>query len=430
MISMKYIRENTETVMANLKKRRDPKVLDMLDKVISLDIDYRNKLQDVEKLNAKRNELVREIGMKKKNNEDINELLDESKKLPQKITDAQNEVDVLKSDIDSLLMQLPNLLHDSVPIGVDETQNLVVDEYVTESNKKLNAISHVDLLSKIDGADLERAAKISGARFYFLKNELALLDLALQRYAIDFMRKKGFTFMLPPLMINKKAVEGVTDLSAFEDTIYKIENEDLYMIATSEHPLTSMYQNEILEESDLPIKMVGLSQCFRKEAGSHGKDTKGIFRVHQFTKIEQIIICKPEESWQFHEEMIEIAKEFFKSLEIPFRQVNICTGDIGVVAAKKYDLESFMPAQQTYRELVSCSNCTDYQANRLKIRYRTTEDKKQINKTVHTLNSTVVATSRALVAIMENCQDEDGNIHIPDILIPYMSGIEVIKVKN
>jgi len=429
MLSIKLIRENPELIIQSLEKRQDTAMLEKFDKLLNLDSDYRKKLQELEKLNHKRNQIIKDISINKKSKKPIDKLIEESKKLPGKIDKLQLKVDDLDKEINDIMMQLPNILHESVPYGIDDSENVLVDEYRPTKKQTFKPKSHVDVIKDLDLVDLDRAGKTSGARFYFLKNELALLDMALQRYAVDFMMKKGYTFIMPPAMINRKSVEGVTDLGAFEEMVYKIEDEDLYLIATSEHPLTSMYGNEILEEKDLPIKIVGLSQCFRKEAGSHGKDTKGIFRVHQFTKVEQIIICNPDESWDFHEELIDNAKEFFKSLELPFRQVNICTGDIGIVAAKKYDLETWMPAQDTYREVVSASNCTDYQSNRLNIRFRTTENKKQINKKVHTLNSTIVATSRALVAILENYQDKSGNIKIPKVLVPYMNGIDKIKAK-
>ncbi len=283
--------------------------------------------------------------------------------------------------------------------------------------------ANTDLITELVIADLERAEKISGARFWFLKNEGALLDLALQRYAIDFMMKKGYTFVIPPYLMKREPYEGVTSLADFGDVLYKAQDEDLHLIATSEHPLTAMYMNETLEEGKLPIKLIGLSPCFRKEAGAHGKDTKGIFRGHQFTKAEQIVICKPEDSWKYHEELARNAIEFFESLELHFRQVNICTGDIGMFAAKKYDLEVWMPVQNTFREVVSCSNCTDYQARRLGIKFRTPEG----NMLVHTLNSTVVATSRAIVAILENFQRKDGSVVVPKVLVPYMNGMTSIK---
>jgi seryl-tRNA synthetase len=241
--------------------------------------------------------------------------------------------------------------------------------------------------------------------------------MSIHRMAMDMMVKKGFTPILPPFMMRREPYEGVTDLADFENVMYKIGNEDLYLIATSEHPIAAMHMNEILEEERLPLKYAGISTCFRKEAGAHGKDTKGIFRVHQFNKVEQFVFCKPEDSWKLHEELLANAEEVFKALEIPYRVVNVCTGDIGIVAAKKYDMEAWMPVQKAYREVISCSNCTAYQSVRLNVKYgKVGAEGKEY---VHTLNSTAVATPRAIVAIMENHQNKDGSISIPKALRPY-----------
>ncbi|MEM3592402.1 MAG: serine--tRNA ligase, partial [Candidatus Micrarchaeia archaeon] len=263
---------------------------------------------------------------------------------------------------------------------------------------------------------------------YYLKNDLVLLDMALQRMVMELMVKKGFTPVYPPFMLKRKPYEGVTDLGTFEEALYKIEGEDLYLISTSEHPIAAMHMGEIIEEERLPLKYVGISACFRKEAGAHGKDTKGIFRVHQFNKIEQFVFCKPEDSWNIHEELIRNAEEIFQKIEVPYRIVNICTGEIGIVAAKKYDLEAWMPAQNTYREMISCSNCTSYQAIRLNIRYgKVGAEGKEY---VHTLNSTAIATPRAIVAIMENHQDRDGSIIIPKAVVPYFGKERIEPVKR
>ena len=266
--------------------------------------------------------------------------------------------------------------------------------------------------------DLERAAKIAGSRFFFLKGDLARLEMALQTYAVDFLVGRGFTFVQPPVMMNRKAYEGVTDLSDFETVMYGITPDPLYMIATSEHPLTSMYMDEVIEPSLLPIKMVGVSACFRREVGAHGLSDRGIWRVHQFTKIEQIVISHPDESWDHHEDLLQNCIDLWDSLGLHYEVVNICTGDMGTVAARKYDLEAWLPGADAFKEIVSCSNCTDYQANRLRMRYRTSEG----NAAVHTLNSTAVATSRALVAIMEQNQLEDGRVRVPECLVPLMGG--------
>ena len=275
---------------------------------------------------------------------------------------------------------------------------------------------------------MERAGKISGARFFYLKNQVAQLDMALMSFAMEELTKKGYTPIIPPLLMNREAYEGVTSLGDFADVLYKVENEDLYLIATSEHPMAAMYMNEVLKEQEMPLKLAGISTCFRKEAGAHGKDTRGIFRTHQFNKIEQFIFCKPEDSSKLHEELLQNAEELLQKLELPYRVVNVCTGDIGTVAAKKYDIEAWMPAQNGYREVVSCSNCTDYQGRRLGIRYREKEGA-PTKGFVHTLNSTAIATGRTMVAIIENNQQEDGTINIPQALRKYMSNKEKIDRK-
>lgn len=369
-----------------------------------------------------RNKLSLEISQAKKEKKDIAPLLKQAADIPRMIAEKEARQNDAWKHIEEKLMALPNILHQSVPFGTDDEHNKTEALFGKKPKFTFPVKSHVDLLELHQFADFARAAKLSGARFWFLKGSLALLELALQRYAVDFMVKRGFTLIQPPFMMNRKAYEGVIALDDFEEMMYKIEKEDLYLIATSEHPLTSMFMDEIVEERELPLKLAGVSSCFRKEAGAHGKDMKGIFRGHQFNKVEQIIICRPEDSWKLHEELIRNAENFWKSLGLHFRRVNICSGTIGSIAAKKYDLECWMPAQNAYREVVSCSNCTDYQARRLRIRYRTNDG----NKTVHTLNSTVVATSRALVAILENYQQKDGSIAIPKALQPYMNGLKNI----
>lgn len=423
MLDIELFRHNPDIVRKDLKKRNDSEKLKWVDEIIRLDIKWKDLKSKVDLLRAKRNKISEEINKAKKEGKDVKKILAEAKKIPDEIFKIETEQKEIEEKIKNYLMRMPNILHDSVPKGKDETDNVVIKEFGKKPKFNFEPKSHVDLIEQLNIADIPRAAKISGARFWFLKGDLALLDLALQHYAVDFMKERGYLLIEPPFMMNRSAYEGVTDLSDFENVMYKIEGEDLYLIATSEHPLTAQFQNEILEENELPIKLAGISACFRKEAGSHGKDTKGIFRGHQFNKIEQIIICKPEESWEMHEELLKNISDFFSSLEIPFRIVNICTGDIGTVAAKKYDVEAWMPAQNAYREVGSCSNCTDYQARRLKIRYKT----KDGNKLVHTLNSTCVATSRALVAILENYQNIDGTITIPKVLIPYMNGLKKIE---
>jgi seryl-tRNA synthetase len=315
-------------------------------------------------------------------------------------------------------MRIPNLLHDAVPKGDDESGNTQHSLHGDKPGFEFEPRTHNELIEMNKWVDLERAAKIAGSRFFFLKGDLARLELALQTYAVDFLVSRGFTFVQPPVMMNRQAYEGVTDLSDFETVMYGITPDPLYMIATSEHPLTSMYMDEVIEPSLLPIKMVGVSPCFRREVGAHGLSDRGIWRVHQFTKIEQIVISHPDDSWDHHEDLLQNCVDLWDDLGLHYEVVNICTGDMGTVAARKYDLEAWLPGANAFKEIVSCSNCTDYQANRLRMRYRTAEG----NAAVHTLNSTAVATSRALVAIMEQNQLEDGRVTVPDCLVPLMGG--------
>ena len=415
MLDINFIRNNKDKVKENLKKRQTYDI-SIIDKVLELDKKWRELKGDADLLRSERNKLTLEITKLSKEKKDIKSLVAKAKSLPQEINDHEKLVENLRKEIDSILMSLPNLLHDSVPYGKDDSENKIVKLFGKKPSFKFPLVSHVDLMEKNNWVDLERAAKISGARWYFLKGDLAILEQALIRYAIDFMSKKKYEFIIPPHMINKKSYEGVTSLNDFEEMLYKVENEDLYQIATSEHPITAMYMNEVIDSSKLPMKFVGLSTNFRKEVGAHGKDQKGIFRVHQFSKVEQVILCKPEDSWRLHEEFIKNAIEFYTKLGLHFRQDNVCTGDIGIVAAKKYDLEVFYPVQDNFREVVSCSNCTSYQSIRLNMRYNTSNG----NEHIHTLNSTVVATTRALVAILENYQQKDGSVKIPKVLIPYM----------
>ncbi len=413
MLDIKLIRDSPETVERNLEKRGDKEKIKLLHQLIKYDKERREAIRLVEELRQKRNVITREIAEQRAKGVFVKKLMAEAKEIPGKIKALDNSLDKLGKKCDSILYKLPNILHDSVPIGKDENENQVVREWGKKTEFSFKPKDHIDIGLALDCLDIERAAKISGARFYFLKNELAIMDLALMRLAADFIRNRGFTFAMPPFMMRREPYTGVVDMDDFENVLYKIENEDLYMIATSEHPLTAQHTNEIIEEGKLPLLYAGLSTNFRKEAGAHGKDTKGIFRVHQFNKTEQIVICKPDESWEWHEKLIANAEDFFKLLDLPYRVVSICTGDIGSIAAKKYDLEAWMPVQNCYREMVSCSNCTDYQARRLAIRFKGADQ--AVKGIVHTLNSTLV-TDRALVAIMENCQQEDGSIKVPKAL--------------
>ncbi len=426
MLDIRFVRENAGLVKNNLKRRGVKYNSKIVDELLDADEEWRKLKGETDELRHERNNITLEIVKFRKQGNDIGKLVERAKMLPRKIKESEERLEILKKRIDGFLLSVPNMLHESVPAGGSNNENKVVKVFGSKTKFKFKPLSHVDLIERNKFADLERAAKISGARWYFLRGELALLENALARYGIDFMVRKKFELVVPPFMMNRKAYTGVTDLGAFGEMLYKVENEDLYTIATSEHPITAMFMDETLDEKDLPIKIAGFSTNFRKEAGAHGKDTKGIFRVHQFNKVEQLIICRPEDSWKFYEELVRNAIEFLKSLGIPFRQVLLCGGDTGIVSAKTYDLEFWSPVQKEYREIASCSNCISYQAVRLGVRYNTSGG----NKHVHTLNSTLIPTSRALVAILENFQTKDGSVVVPKVLRKYMNGIKAIGKKK
>ncbi|MBW2983813.1 serine--tRNA ligase [Candidatus Woesearchaeota archaeon] len=423
MLSLKFIREYPEIVKKDLKKRNDAEKLKWIDDLLKKEESYRKLLQKAQELRHKRNVITSEINEVKKKGGDISKKIKEAKELPDKIKKSDEELAKLKEKIGFYIARLPNVLHKDVPVGKDENDNKVVRKWGEPKKFDFELMPHGELIEELGCADFDKAAKVSGNGFYYLLGDVALLELALQRFAVDLLLKKGFTLVEPPLMLRRKPYEGVTDLADFETMMYKVEGEDGYLIATSEHPMAAMFAGEVFDPKELPKKYVGVSSCFRKEIGSHGIDTKGLFRVHQFNKVEQFVFCEPKDSWKIHEELIANAEEIFKKLKIPYRIVNICTGDIGIVAAKKYDLEAWMPREKRYREVVSCSNCTEYQAVGLNMRYQKGEEREY----VHTLNSTAVATGRALRAIIENYQQKDRSIKVPDVLVPYMNKIKVIK---
>ena len=429
MLDIKLIRENPGLVKNNLAKRNNPDCLKMLDDLIGLDKEWRQNNTRLNDLRHDRKQVTIEIAKLKKACQNADGQFVKAQEFDQKITAVEKQVVEQEDRIKDYLLNLPNLLEGSVPVGKDSSENVTVKKWGTIREFTFQVKNHIDLALALDQIDMERAGKISGSRFFYLKNDIAMIDMALMHFALDELQQKGYTPVVPPYMMKRDAYEGVTALGDFEDVLYKIQNEDLYMIATSEHPLAAMYWNEVLKLDDMPIKLAGISTCFRKEAGAHGKDTRGIFRTHQFNKIEQFIFCKPEDSPKLHEELLANAETLYQKLGLAYRVVNVCTGDIGTVAAKKYDIEAWMPAQGDYREVVSCSNCTDYQARRLGVRYRIKEGAPTAGP-VHTLNSTAIATGRTIVAIIENYQNEDGTITIPEVLRKYMGNREKIVRKR
>ena len=416
MLDIKFIRENPEIVRKDLQKRNDKDKLALVDDLLDSDSQYRKLLQENQKLRQRRNEITDEINQLRKKGEDFKDKIKEAKELPASIKQSDETIDLLNKKIKFCIMRIPNILHDSVPAGRDSNDNVVVKAWGEKPKFDFELKAHGELLQELGMANFEKAAEVSGHGFYYLMGDAARLELALVNFVVDLLAKKDFKLVEPPLMLRREPYEGVTDLKDFETMMYKVDGEDLLLIATSEHPIAALLMNETLEEKDLPIKLAGYSPCFRKELGSHSIDTKGIFRVHHFNKVEQFVFCKPEDSWKFHEELLKNAEMIYKELEIPYRVVNVCTGDIGIVAAKKYDIEAWFPRENLYREVVSCSNCTAYQAARLNIKYRKGDEKEFI----HTLNSTAVATSRALRAIIENYQQKDGSVKVPKVLQKYL----------
>jgi seryl-tRNA synthetase len=429
MLDIKLIRENPEFVKENLAKRGNPENGKMLDALIDVDREWRVTLTKLNELRHERKLVTVEIAKLKKAGKDAEGKVEKAKTIDSEITAIEKQVAEKEEKIRGYLMLLPNLLHETVPFGKDEHDNVQIRTWGKTPKFGFSVKNHIDLAVNLDIVDVERAGKVAGSRFFYLKGQGVLLDMALMSFAMEEMTHKGYLPVEPPYLMRREPYEGVTSLSDFGEVLYKIENEDLYLIATSEHPMAAMYMNEVFKEEDLPLKLAGISACFRKEAGAHGKDTRGIFRTHQFNKIEQFIFCTPEQSWKLHEELLQNAEDLVKKLGLPYRVVNVCTGDIGTVAAKKYDIEAWMPAQDGYREIISCSNCTDYQARRLNIRYREKEGA-PTKGFVHTLNSTAIATGRTIVAILENFQQEDGSVVVPQVLRKYMGDIEHISLER
>ena len=424
MLEIRLVRDAPDRVKENLRHRGMPEKIQDVDQLIRLDADWRRGLAEVEQLRRRRNEITQGIAEARKKGQDASDLMKEAEMIPGQIKSLEEKVDENGKQAEQILLNLPNLVHESVPVGKDESDNVEVRKWGAIPSFQFKALDHIDLGLKHGLIDVEKAGKVAGARFYYLRKDLVRLNYALVQYGLDFILKKSYELYQPPYLLHRFVVAGAVALADFEDVIYKVEGEDLYLLATAEHALLAFHADEILDGEKLPLRYSGISPCFRKEAGAHGRDTKGIFRVHQFEKVEQFIYSAPGESWNLHEELLRNLEEFWQSLKIPYRIVNVCTGDLGTVAAKKYDLEAWLPGQGKYREMASCSNCTSYQAVRSKIRYR--EKPNEPTKYLHTLNSTLVATERAIVAILENFQRPDGMIEIPLVLQKYMGGQEII----
>jgi seryl-tRNA synthetase len=436
MLDIRILRDEPDRVRADLKKRgRDEAIVDA---VRAKDTEWREGLNKLQALRAERNRAGKAIADAKKAGQDAAAVLARMKELGDEQAALERSVPAAEAERDRLLRTIPNLMHPDVPVGKDDSQNVEVRSWGGKPTHPFPAVSHVDLLDRLDLADLERAARAAGSRFFYLKGDLVLLGRALELFALQELTKAGFTPMEPPYMLRREALEGAIDLADFESVIYRVEAgaaaagqkgepTELFLIATSEHPIAAYHMGEILETAKLPLLYAGVSPCFRKEAGAHGKDTKGIFRVHQFSKVEMFAYSTPAQSWELHERLIRTAEGIWQALGIPYRVVDICTGDLGSIAARKYDIEAWMPAQGAYREVVSCSNCTDFQARRYNTRHRANPG--DPTEVVHTLNSTAIAVQRTLVAILENFQQADGSVVIPKVLRPYLGGKERIEAR-
>lgn len=427
MIDINLVREKPELFKKNEEKRdRNPKTVD---EVLKLDQQWRKELKVVEKLKQTRNKVSLEINQakKKKDEKTAKTKIKEMQEVVTSIKKGEEKVAQLLEKRNQKLLLLGNIMHEKVPHGKDDSENVEIKKVGKAPKFNFKIKNHVELCEELDLADFDVSAKTSGTGFYFLKGELGMLNQALIRFAIDFMQKKGYTYIEPPLMLRKHVLGAAVDMSEFTQTIYSIEGEDLALIGTSEHALLGIHANEALEEKELPKKYFSYSMCFRKEIGAHGINQKGLWRTHQFNKVEQFIFCKPEESDKFFEELLANSEGILKELELPYRVIEICSGDLTLWKQRSFDVEVWRPTTNSYGEVMSLSNCTDYQARKLGIKVVAKDGTRRV---IHTLNNTALATSRIMVAILENNQTKEGTIKVPKALWPYMNGIKEITGKK
>ncbi len=427
MIDIKIIRENPNLVKQNIKNKFQNEKLPLVDEVKRLDERWRNIKFKADRLRSERNKISQEINRLKKikKNKEANELIKRAKSIPNQIKELENKTENLEKKIKTIMCKIPNIMHKSVPKGKDESQNKVIKKIGKPKKPKFKILNHAELAENLGGADFDTARKTSGKGFYYLKGKLAQTSAAMINLARDYMVSQDFEYIEPPLMIRKKVVEGVMSFQEMENMMYKIENEDLYLIGTSEHSLIAMYMDKILKKTELPQKITGFSSCFRKEVGAHGIEEKGFYRLHQFNKQEMIVICEPKDSYKFYEQMLKHTINIFKQLNIPVRILECCSGDLADLKAKSCDVEAWSPRQKKYFEVGSLTNTEQAQARRLNIKFRG----KNLNHFPHILNNTVLATPRALIALIENNQQKDGSIKIPKILWKY-TGFKEIKCKK
>lgn len=428
MLDIKFVRENPEAVKENLKKKFQDEKIPMVDEVIKLDEEFRTLRTEGDELRGKRNKISKEIGMLigQKKMEEAEKVKAEVKAINDRIT----EIDALDEEkakkIREIMLVIPQMIADDVPIGKDDSENVELERFGEPVVPEYEIPYHVDIMESFDGIDLDAARRTSGAGFYYLKGDMARLHSAILSYARDFMIDKGYTYYIPPYMVRSDVVTGVMSFAEMEDMMYKIEGEDLYLIGTSEHSMIGKFIGTINEKDTLPQKLTSYSPCFRKEVGAHGIEERGVYRIHQFEKQEMVVVCEPEDSKKYYDELWKNTVEFFRTLDIPVRTLECCSGDLADLKVKSLDVEAWSPRQQKYFEVGSCSNLGDAQARRLNIRIRGERE----NYFAHTLNNTVVAPPRMLIAFLENLLQADGTLRIPEALRPYVGGKEKFVPKN
>ncbi|MCD7781190.1 MAG: serine--tRNA ligase [Methanosphaera sp.] len=422
MLDIKIFREEPDTVYESEKKRFRDTI--NVDKVIEYDNLWREGLKQLNDLRSKKNKLSKSFKQAKKDG-NIQEVVTKSKEVAAQIKELEPKIEEYEKTRDEYRYKVGNIIDEEVPVSDTEDDNKIIKTYGDLPEFTFEPLNHVDLIESVDGADTQTASEVSGSRFYYLKEDILFLNLALIQFALNELTQKGYTPLQTPFFVKSEVAEETSELAEFEETLYKVENEDLYLIATAEQTLAALHRNEIIDDENLPKRYCALSTCFRKEAGSHGKDTLGIFRVHQFEKIEQFIYSTPEDSTAEHKRLLETTESIYQKLGLPYQVVAIVSSALNDNASIKYDLEAYFPGSQTYRELVSCTNCKDYQARKTNTRHgRAGSGDAQ---TLHTLNSTAIATERTICCILENYQQEDGSVRVPDVLLPYMNGKTVIK---
>ena len=427
MIDIKFLRENPDIVKQNIKNKFQMHKLPLVDEVIELDNKNRELKLHGDELRAQRNSLSTQIGglMRDGKKDEAEKIKAEVKKINDELAENEKLEAEYSEKVTNIMMKIPNIMHESVPIGKDDSENVENEKFGEPVVPDYEIPYHTDIMESLAGIDLDAARRVAGNGFYYLVGDIARLHSAVLSYARDFMINKGFTYCIPPYMIRSDVVTGVMSFEEMDAMMYKIEGEDLYLIGTSEHSMIGKFKGQILDKANLPYTMTSYSPCFRKEKGAHGIEERGIYRIHQFEKQEMIVVCGPDESWDWYEKMWQYTVELFRSMDIPVRTLECCSGDLADLKAKSCDVEAWSPRQQKYFEVGSCSNLTDAQARRLGIRIKGEKG----NYYAHTLNNTVVAPPRMLIAFLENHYQKDGSITIPEVLRPYMGGIEVLKPK-